>query len=219
MHEGNTTRWTPDSRLKELRRKADLQTTAHAWLRDYYGTINSTLTLVSLLAGIVLVSLVLVSPVAAQAALGLPTGAYQGLVATLAIVNFSIVVILLAWRFDVLAARHELAVDHYSRFASDAALALSRNEEVSLVELENFQRRYLQSTTLPRIPEKRFLRLKQWHLQKIGVSRALDRNPFGSLANVRSRVQSELTSGTNANEETSKGGDHVDKISERRHNP
>ena len=48
---------------------------------------------------------------------------------------------------------------------------------------------YLDNRDLPRIPEKRFLELKKWHLEKVAMSKALDENPHQSLDEIRKRLR------------------------------
>jgi hypothetical protein len=180
-------------RLETLRSKADLQTTAHAWLQDHYDSQNSVLTLVSVLAGVILVALVLVSPGYFQQATGVSPQIYQITVAALAILDFSVVVVLLAWRLDVRATEHGRAVQHYAKWTHAFRDAMLNPEKLTSETVVRIERQYMDVEDLPRIPEDRFLKLKRWHLLKVQLSRELDKNPQESLWKIRRRLRAEGT--------------------------
>jgi hypothetical protein len=182
--------------LNKLKRKSDLQTTAHAVLHDRFQFFHSSLTLFSILAGVTLVALVLVPSAYIHEATSLSVQSYQVLLACLAIANLSIVVVILAWRFDVRAAQHEVAVRHYTTVSYEISNALLKPEDVTSTRVDEIQRRYLDTTNIPRIPEDRFLRLKQAHLRKVAMSKELDDHPMESLRSIRRRLslkESQLT--------------------------
>jgi hypothetical protein len=176
-------------RLTILRRKADMQATAHAWLHDFYGNQNSLLTLVSLISGVILVALVLVTPGFVQESTGLPQQAYSVLVAGLAIAEFSIVVALLAWRPDVKASDHNRAVQYFSRWTHTFTDAMLAPERLTAEKVTQLEQRYLEEEDLPRIPEARFLELKRWYLLKVQISQELDKNPNESIRRIRTRLE------------------------------
>lgn len=162
--------------VKNLRRKADQQTTAHACLHEYYHRLDLALTSFSLLAGVVLVAFVWVTPDAASSLLGIPSHWYQLTIGLLAILELAAVVLLLAWRPDVRASRHDQAVKHYTKMAYRASRMLVQGETLTDERLARLQQDYLDTQDLPRIPENKFLKLKQWHLLKVEASKELDKD-------------------------------------------
>lgn len=178
--------------LKQLKRKADQSTTAHAWLRDRYQLINSVVTTFSLVAGVFLLALIMASPSLMEASLGINQNQYQWLTAFMAAGSFSIVVVLLAWRPDAKATSHDQAVRHYTKAAYQASSLLQREEPPTEEEVRKIQSEYLDNRDLPRIPERKFLKLKQWHLLKVSMSRSLDDNPGESLRSIRQQLRNRL---------------------------
>lgn len=174
--------------LNKVKRKAGLQTTAHALLHDRYQLQHSLLTLFSILAGVTLVALVLVPSTYVHEATGLSAQTYQVLVACLAVANLSIVVVILAWRFDVRAAQHDAAVKHYTSVSYNISTTLLKPELITPSTVDEIQSRYLDTTNIPHIPEDQFLRLKQAHLQKVAVSKELDSHPMESIRSIKRRL-------------------------------
>ena len=181
------------SQLENLKRKADQQASAHAWLRDFYSFFHSTLSTISLVAGVFLLAIVMASPELISRTIGVPPEWYPWFTALLAGGSFSVVVIQLAWRLDVKATTHGHAVRHYTRVRYLASTALQRGSEISADQVAEIQREYLDDRDLPRIPEKRFLGLKRWHLMKVQVSKELDKNPHESLRAIRRRLELDST--------------------------
>ncbi len=177
-------------RLDSVRRKADQQCTAHAYLRDRYRLLQSAITTLSLVSGVTLLAVVMASPTLVTQTTGLSAGQYQWLTAFLAAFSFSIVVVLLAWRFDVRAGLHDQAVRHYTRSHYHASRLRAESTPLSLDAVERLEDEYLDDRDLPRIPEKKFLWLKQWHLQKVAISKRLDRDPFTPLRSIREELKS-----------------------------
>lgn len=169
------------SRIENIKRKADQQTTAHAYLRDSYSFRHAVLTSVSLVSGLFLVAMVMAPASNAGSTLGLSAGQFQWLLALVAIASFSMVVLVLAWRFDVRAERHDQSVRHYTKSAYLASRLLMRAEAAARSDLDRLEEVYLDDRDLPRIPERQFLKLKQWHLLKVEASRELSRDPHQSI--------------------------------------
>jgi len=172
---------TVRSRVERVQRKADQQTTAHAYLRDSYSFRHAALTTVSLVSGLFLLAMIMASASLASSTLGLSPGEFQWILALVAIASFSTVVLILAWRYDVRAERHDQAVRHYTKAAYVASRLLIRAEPATEADLDRLEELYLDDRDLPRIPEKLFLRLKQWHLLKVEASKELSRNPHQSI--------------------------------------
>ena len=132
------------------------------------------------------------SPEFVERSLGLPADKYQWLAALLAAGSFSIVVVQLAWRPDARAALHDQAVRHYTKLAYRVSKALQGRSDPTESEVARIQDEYLDDRDLPRIPENKFLPLKQWHLRKVLMSKELDRRPYESLRAMRRRLESQI---------------------------
>ena len=196
----------PRKSLSRLKEKADFQTTAHAKLRDEYRFADSIWTMVSLVSGVILLTFVVATPGFINETLGIPARYYQWLITILAILEFSIVIVLLAWRPDVRAEQHERAAVHYTKAATEMGNTLKRDSEVTTTTVEHLRGKYLEDTDLPRIPEHSFLRLKQWHLRKLAVSRELDIHPHESLRSIKRRLKHRDISATKSTEIPSEDG-------------
>jgi hypothetical protein len=168
-------------RAGKIRRKADQQVTAHAWMRDMYLFRHALFTTVSLISGLFLIATIMASPQLVGSTLHISAGAFQWIMAIFAVASYSIVVLILAWRFDVRAEQHNQAVRHYTKAAYRASRLIERGTPGTPSELDALEAEYLDDRDLPRIPEKRFLALKKWHLQKVEISRALSRDPRQSI--------------------------------------
>ncbi len=183
-----------DSLLKQLekiRRKADQQATAHAWLRDRYQLVHSILSTVSLVTGVFLLAIVMATPDLIQRTIGIPSDWYQWFVAIFAAGSFSIVAVQLAWRLDAKATLHDQAVRHYTKVAYQASNSAKEPNGIAKDEVDEILEEYLDVRDLPRIPESKFLKLKQWHLRKVRMSKELDKNPYESLRDMRQRLDAE----------------------------
>jgi hypothetical protein len=174
--------------VKLIKRRAAQQATAHSWLRDRYEVIQSVLTTFSLVVGVVLVATIMASPQLVGQTLGLTPFQWQWVTAALAAGSFSIVVVLLAWRFDVRAERHDQAVRRYTQTGYHSSRILGSPTGITAQEVDTLRAEYLDDRDLPRIPERWFLRLKKWHLEKVAVSRSLDNDPFESIPSIKNRL-------------------------------
>lgn len=179
------------SQLEKLKRKADQQATAHSWLRDRYQFLNAAFSTLSLVAGVFLLAIVMASPELVERTLGIPPDWYQWLTALLAAGSFSIVVVQLAWRPDSKAVLHDQAVRHYVKVAYMASRLLQSGDAIADERVVRVVDAYLDDRDLPRIPERRFLQLKQWHLRKVRMSKELDKNPHESRRIMRRRLEVE----------------------------
>jgi hypothetical protein len=182
---------TTRNQLEKLKRKADQQATAHAWLRDRYSLLNSILSTASLVTGVFLLAIVMASADLVKRTLGIPTDWYQWFVALLAAGSFSIVIVQLAWRFDSKTTLHDQAVRHYTKASYSASRMIRESGVIAPERVVALQSDYLDDRDLPRIPETKFLPLKQWHLRKVQMSRELDKNPHEPLKTMRKRLEAE----------------------------
>ena len=175
--------------LGRLKRVADLMATAHSVERDRYETWSSSLTISSLLISVILLSLVLVAEDFVQRTTGIEPDVFKWLRAGAAATNFAIVVIGLSWRPTAKAALHDQAVRHYVKAKHQIRQLEADAGNLSKQAVTLVEEQYLEDHDLPRIAERRFLRLKQWHLQKVAASQELDKNPHESLRSIRKRLR------------------------------
>src|SRR5438552_9053533 len=130
---------TTRSQLENLKRKADQQATAHAWLRDRYRLLNSILSTTSLMAGVFLLAIVMASPDFVNRTVGIPPDWYQWFLALLAARSFSIVIVQIAWRFDAKATLHDQAVRHYTKVGYSASSVIRASDTISTATLAAVQ--------------------------------------------------------------------------------
>jgi hypothetical protein len=170
-----------DAELQALRQKADQQVTSHSYLRDHYLGWGQRLNLYTLFFSAVLLVFTLASDEFVQRTVGLGPDGYKWAMGTAAFFTFCISLIELAWNPSQKAKAHDQAVAHYLRMNYEMRHLLSSEGKVSREKVRWIQEEYLDANDLPRIPEARSLWLKQRHLLKLAVSRALERNPHQSL--------------------------------------
>ncbi|HXB98578.1 MAG TPA: hypothetical protein VNZ54_11040, partial [bacterium] len=164
-----------------LRQKADLQVTSHSYLRDHYLGWGQRLNLYTLFFSAVLLVFTLVSDDFIQRTLGLSPDGFKWAIGTAAFFTFCISLIELAWNPTQKAKAHDQAVAHYLRMNYEIRHLLTTEGKVSREKVRWIQEEYLDAPDLPRIPEARSLWLKQRHLLKLAMTRALERNPHQSL--------------------------------------
>jgi hypothetical protein len=171
---------TPRERIESLKKSANLQATAHAWLRDYHVRWNYLLTYAALIPTATLLLFPLTTDDFVINALHMSPNNFKILNATVALFAFIAVLVQMVWRPDSLAKAHRSAVNHYAD-AKSAAGRLLESPTVDPTEARVVEEKYLNVPGLPSIPESRFLRLKQLHLQKLRLSQNLDHNPWMRL--------------------------------------
>lgn len=159
----------------------------HGWLSDHYGRWSVTLTFGSLLLAVVLLSLVFAADFV-QKTTGVSTAAFQWTTGIAAIINFLITLLNLAWQPAAKAASHRQAVSHYTKAKYEVGRHLDAADVLTAESVRQIEERYLDSRELPKIPERRFLELKRWHLEKMAVSRELDDNCHESIRSIKSRL-------------------------------
>lgn len=174
--------------LKNLRNKANTLASIHSALSDKFGVWHTYLSSALLLVSSVLVGLTFISEQFVQSTVGISPNALKWIVGIISILNFSGVLLLSQWGFDAKAATHRDAVRFYFKIVNRIRFLLENNIELTDEVVEAVRTEYSRTETLPKIPEGAFLELKQRHLQKIAVSRELDRSPFESLKSIRVRL-------------------------------
>lgn len=175
-------------RLKRILRLANQQASMHGWLSDYYGRWNAALTYASLSIAVVLLALVFASDFV-QRTTDISADAFQWTTGIAAIINFLLTLGGLAWRPAAKAASHRQAVGHYTKAKYEVGRQLDSNEAITVESVRQIEERYLDTRDLPNIPDRRFLKLKRWHLEKVAVSRELDDNPHESIRSIKRRLR------------------------------
>lgn len=182
-------------RLKRVRRLANQQASIHGWLSDYYGRWSAALTFCSLLLAVILLALVFASDFV-QRTTAIPADAFQWATGIAAITNFLFTLWALAWRPASKAAGHRQAIGHYTKAKYEVGRRLDSEEAITAEAVEQIEERYLDTRDLPNIPDRRFLKLKRWHLEKVAVSRELDENPHESIRSIKRRLRRARRNGT-----------------------
>lgn len=179
----------PQQELGRLKRVADMLATAHSVERDRYESWSLGLTISSLIISVILLSLVLVADDFVERTTGIKPDLFRWLRAVAAALNFTLVILGLSWRPAARAALHDQAVRHYSKAKHQIRQLEADAENLTEQAIAVIKEQYLDDRDLPRIAERRFLKLKRWHLQKVAISRELDENPQESLRSIKSRLQ------------------------------
>ncbi|MEW6574010.1 MAG: hypothetical protein AB1374_10315 [Bacillota bacterium] len=174
--------------LERLRRVADMQATAHSYLRDIYNRWHNLLTVGALLFSAFLLTFVMVSEEFVRRTTGISPDTFKWLGGIVAAANFSLTLIELAWRPASKAALHDKAVRHYTKIKYRIQQLEAKPDEITEELVTQIQEQYLEDYDLPRIPESKFLKVKRWHLIKVAISRELDKNPHDPIWLVRLKL-------------------------------
>jgi hypothetical protein len=99
------------------------------------------------------------------------------------------VLLLTEWGFQGKAVEHREAVRFYFRIVNKIRKWLDNAVEITPEMVEEIRADYSQTQSIPKIPDSRFLKLKQWHLRKLAISREMEKNPFLSIKEVSTHAQ------------------------------
>lgn len=176
-------------RLKYYRKTANQMASMHSIESDYYSTLHLWLNGGGVVFSAFLLTLAMVDDGLVQASFGIESETLKWIMAALAFFNFSITLILLTLRPGSQASAHREAVEHYAR-AKRAIDHLQEEENISALETNRFQEEYWNTQNLPKIKDRRFLRLKQAHLIKMAVSNALEQSPHDSISQIKKNLAS-----------------------------
>lgn len=161
----------------------------HGWLSDHYGHWNTALVFGSLLVAVVLLAVVFASDFV-QRTTGVSADAFQWTTGIAAIASFLLSLVGLVWQPAAKAASHRQAIGHYTKAKYEVGRQLDSEEDITIDSVRDTEERYLDTRDLPRIPDRRFLKLKRWPREKIAISKELDKNPQESIRGIRNRVRS-----------------------------
>lgn len=174
--------------VKRMRRIADLLCTAHSIECERYGRYALALDILIMLVSLYLVSMLFVDP-ALNIRLtpfdwdprvwtgGLATGVF----------GLSVIQLLVNWKGR--SDAHDRSFKIYSEAKSNCIEVLNGTTLVSKDDYNRVRARYdLASDIGIKIPDSRFLRLKQQHLKKVEISRLLDDKPALSFPLVHLKI-------------------------------
>lgn len=177
-----------DQRLQELRSlkdKADLLASIHSKLSDDFYRAHNWLSSILLVISTLLVGMTFISEDFVYSSIGLSSGAQKWAIGITSILNFAGVLLLAEWRFQEKAATYQEAVRFYFGIVNKIRMTLDSGEKITEEKVQEIRNEYGRTNALPKIPDSRFLKLKQWHLQKVAVSRELNKHPFESISSIK----------------------------------
>ncbi len=172
-------------KLENTKRVANQNADMHSSETDRYGFWSTFLTCLSLVFSAFLLSLSLASEDFIQRTIYLPPDMYKWTLAIFATFNFSIALILLAWRPAFKSAMHKEALAHFSRSRHRIDVALSDHESITKQVVEPIINEYVDTDHLPKISDNKFNKLKQKHLIKVSISKELSKNPHRCIFKIR----------------------------------
>jgi hypothetical protein len=167
--------------LLAMREKADQEVSSHSFLRDHFQGWGQRLNIYTLFCSALLLVFTLATDDFMQRTVGLSPDAFKASIGSLAFVTFCLSLVALAWNPVARAKAHDQAVGHYLRMNYELRNLLGGERGINRDSLRRIQEEYLDAADLPRIPEAMSLLLKQRHLLKLAMARALEQNPHQAL--------------------------------------
>jgi len=171
--------------LKSLKDKADLLASIHSRLSDEYGRAHTWISSMLLAISTMLVGLTFISEDFVYSSVGLSSNALKWIIGVTSILNFAGVLLLAEWKFQDKAASYREAVRFYFGIVNRIRKVLDSGEKITEETMEEIRTEYGRTSALPKIPDSKFLELKQWHLQKVAISRELNKRPFESISSIK----------------------------------
>lgn len=175
--------------LKALRDKANLLASMHSRMSDIYRFWHTSISSAILMFSTFLVGLTFISEDFIEKSIGIHPFAVKWIIGITSIFTFLGVLLLTEWGFQGKAVEHREAVRFYFRIVNKIRQWLDNAIEITPEMMEEIRSEYSQTQSIPKIPDSQFLKLKQWHLRKVAMSRELDKNPFLSIQEVSKRMQ------------------------------
>lgn len=181
----------------DLRDKANMLSTCHSVLSDQYRSCNTILTTAILVFSVLEVGTAFISEQFVQRTVGISPDTLMWIEGLLAMSLFATGLLLSQWNFANKAADHRTAIRHCFVVLNRARYLLDSEEPLSKEKLEDLRVLYAKNTEeIPKIPERRFLAMKQHHLRKIAMSREISRTPHVSLRQIRKRLREQENQST-----------------------
>lgn len=175
--------------LKSLRDKANLLASMHSRMSDIYLFWHKVISSLILTFTTFLIGLTFISDEFVEQSIGLHPFVLKWIVGITSILTFLGVLLLTEWGFQGKAVEHREAVRFYFRIVNKIRKWLDNAVEITPEMVEEIRADYSQTQSIPKIPDSRFLKLKQWHLRKLAISREMEKNPFLSIKEVSTHAQ------------------------------
>jgi hypothetical protein len=175
--------------IKSLKDKANLLASMHSRMSDSYRFWHTTISSTILIFSTFLVGLTFLSDEFVEKSIGLSPFAVKWAIGITSILTFLGVLLLTEWGFQGKAVEHREAVRFYFRIVNKIRKWQDNAVVITSEMMEEIRSEYSQTQSIPKIPESQFLKLKQWHLRKVAMSREMDKNPFLSIQEIKRKVQ------------------------------
>jgi len=176
-------------KLENTKRVANQNADMHSAETDRYEFWSLILNCFVLVFSAFLLSLSLASEDFIDRTVHICPDLYKWVLGILAFLNFSITLILLAWRPDQKAAQHRQALSHFARIRHRIDIVLSDGEQIKKEAMEAIINDYMNTDYLPKISDSRFNKLKQKHLVKVDISKEISKNPHRCIYEIRKHLK------------------------------
>lgn len=170
--------------IRSLYRKADQNRSMHGTMRDKYVFISKS----------ILLYVAVGSAISAMFIFASVSPSHEVLLGFFSASMFIVSIIPGTLNFDLKILEHSTAVNSWGRWLRENGQYC--NEEAAQLELENLikihdkslgdYKKVMEET--PQIPDRFFNKYKQKHLQKVEISKALDKTPFKSLRKLKKEL-------------------------------
>ena len=174
--------------LKQLRNKANMLASVHSLLSDQYDRQHLILSSTTLVVSTLLVALIF-SDQFIVASTGLNPDILTWIKGIVSALNFSLVLLLSRWGLQEKAAQHREATRFYFAILNKIRKWIDSQDEITSEMIESIRVEYGKTESIPKIPNSKFLRLKQKHLQTIAISRELEKQPFNSIKKIKEDLE------------------------------
>ena len=175
--------------VKSLNNRANMLATCHSVMSDRYRKWNTIIVSAILVLSTFSVGVAFISDQFVQRTIGISPDDLKWINGVLSILTFAASLLLSQWHLADKAAEHRSAIRHYFKIRNWAKTLLDSEAVITRNELENLRVEYENTDSLPKIPESRFLKLKKYHLQKVAISKALDKTPHTSIKQIKRQLR------------------------------
>lgn len=178
------------SEIERIRRVASMMITAHSILRDKYLTHSAFFENGLLIASAFLNAFVFIDEQLITQTIGISSSNQKLFIGFLSITVFAISIVLLQVRWKEKAKGHAIAADQYYSLMQESRRIISLADEANRNVVScKFIEKYAEVTsTLAKIPERKFNGLKLQHYRKIELSKLIDKHPGSVLFILRIKL-------------------------------
>jgi hypothetical protein len=163
--------------IRKMCRKADMLCTAHGVERDTYRRRATWADALLMAVSAYIVAMAFVDPELSHVLVPAHWNPII-VIGTLSLGTFILSILQLVLNWKGRADSHGRSYSMYAEVKSTCIDALTGNERISRESYNNIRSRYSMATDVgTHIEDSRFLKLKQWHLKKIELSKLLDKRP------------------------------------------